>query len=122
MSSINRQVRLAARPSGLPQASDWELTTGTVPAPGPGQFVVALSHLSVDPAMRGWMNAGVSYVPPVEIGAVMRAGGIGQVTVADGWITTPGKAGVTERLESLHQRRIEGGLLRHLLPRAVLTN
>jgi NADPH-dependent curcumin reductase CurA len=83
MSSINRQVRLAARPSGLPQASDWELTTGTVPAPGPGQFVVALSHLSVDPAMRGWMNAGVSYVPPVEIGAVMRAGAIGQVTVTE---------------------------------------
>ena len=83
MSSINRQVRLAARPSGLPQASDWDLCTGTVPAPGPGQFVVALSHLSVDPAMRGWMNAGVSYVPPVEIGAVMRAGGIGRVTVTE---------------------------------------
>jgi NADPH-dependent curcumin reductase CurA len=83
MSSINHQVRLAARPSGLPQASDWELTTGTVPAPGPGQFVVALSHLSVDPAMRGWMNAGASYVPPVEIGAVMRAGGIGRVTVSE---------------------------------------
>jgi NADPH-dependent curcumin reductase len=83
MSSINHQVRLAARPSGLPQASDWELTTGTVPVPGPGQFAVALSHLSVDPAMRGWMNAGVSYVPPVEIGAVMRAGAIGQVTVSE---------------------------------------
>jgi NADPH-dependent curcumin reductase CurA len=83
MSSINHQVRLAARPSGLPQASDWELTAGTVPAPGPGQFVVALSYLSVDPAMRGWMNAGVSYVPPVEIGAVMRAGGIGRVTVSE---------------------------------------
>ncbi len=83
MSSINRQVRLAARPSGLPQASDWELTTETVPAPGPGQFVVAVSHLSVDPAMRGWMNAGASYIPPVEIGAVMRAGAIGQVTVSE---------------------------------------
>ena len=46
-----------------------------VPAPGPGQFTVAVSHISLDPAMRGWMNAGASYVPPVEIGAVMRAGG-----------------------------------------------
>jgi NADPH-dependent curcumin reductase len=83
MSSINRQVRLAARPSGLPRASDWELTSEAVPAPGPGEFVVAISHLSIDPAMRGWMNAGASYIPPVEIGAVMRAGAIGHVTVSE---------------------------------------
>src|SRR6202046_942529 len=80
--SMNRQIRLAARPSGRPEAADWELTTEAVPAAGPGQFVVAISHLSVDPAMRGWMNAGASYIPPVEIGAVMRAGAIGQVTVS----------------------------------------
>ena len=80
--SMNRQIRLAARPSGLPEAADWELTTEAVPAAGPGQFVVAISHLSVDPAMRGWMNAGASYIPPVEIGAIMRAGAIGQVTVS----------------------------------------
>ncbi len=83
MSSVNRQVRLAARPSGLPQASHWEFTSETVPAPGPGEFVVAVSHLSVDPAMRGWMNAGASYIPPVEIGEVMRAGAIGHVTVSE---------------------------------------
>ena len=83
MSSINRQVRLAARPSGLPQASDWELTSEAVPAPDPGQFVVAVSHVSIDPAMRGWMNAGASYIPPVEIGAVMRAGAIGHVTASE---------------------------------------
>ena len=82
VSSINRQVRLAARPSGLPRATDWELTSEEVPVPGPGQFTVAVSHLSVDPAMRGWMNATASYIPPVEIGAVMRAGGIGQVTAS----------------------------------------
>jgi NADPH-dependent curcumin reductase CurA len=83
MSQINHQVRLAARPSGLPRATDWSLTEEEVPAPGPGQFTVAVSHLSVDPAMRGWMNAGASYVPPVEIGAVMRAGGVGQVTASE---------------------------------------
>src|SRR5580698_7467052 len=83
MPSINRQVRLAARPSGRPQATDWEFTEEAVPEPGPGQFVVAVSHLSVDPAMRGWMNAGASYVPPVDIGAVMRAGGIGRVTASE---------------------------------------
>ena len=83
MTSINRQVRLAARPSGLPTASDWEVTSGPVPTAGPGQFVVAISHVSIDPAMRGWMNAGTSYIPPVEVGAVMRAGAIGQVTVSE---------------------------------------
>jgi NADPH-dependent curcumin reductase CurA len=83
MPSINRQVRLAARPSGRPQATDWELTEEAVPEPGPGEFVVAVSHLSVDPAMRGWMNAGASYIPPVEVGAVMRAGAVGRVTASE---------------------------------------
>jgi NADPH-dependent curcumin reductase len=83
VSSTNRQVRLAARPSGLPRATDWELTAEEVPVPAPGQFAVAVSHLSVDPAMRGWMNATASYIPPVEIGAVMRAGAIGQVTASE---------------------------------------
>lgn len=82
MPTENHQVRLAARPSGLPRASDWSFTSEPVPDPGPGQFVVAISHLSIDPAMRGWMNAGASYIPPVEIGAVMRAGAVGQVTAS----------------------------------------
>jgi NADPH-dependent curcumin reductase len=81
--SINRQVRLAARPSGLPRATDWELTSEEVPVPGPGQFTVAVTHLSVDPAMRGWMNNRASYIAPVEIGAVMRAGAIGKVTASE---------------------------------------
>ena len=82
MSETNHQVRLAARPSGLPRPTDWSLTTEEVPEPAEGQFTVAVSHLSVDPAMRGWMNAGASYVPPVEIGAVMRAGAVGRVTAS----------------------------------------
>jgi len=82
MSTINHQVRLAARPSGLPRPTDWSLTTENVPDPGPGEFVVAVSHLSIDPAMRGWMNDRPSYIPPVEIGAVMRAGGVGRVTAS----------------------------------------
>ena len=83
MSSINRQVRLAARPSGLPRATDWELTSEEVPVPGPGQFTVAVTHVSLDPAMRGWMNATRSYIAPVEIGDVMRAGGIGRVAASE---------------------------------------
>jgi NADPH-dependent curcumin reductase len=79
----NRQVRLAARPSGFPRRGDWEFTSEAVPAPVPGEFVVEISHLSIDPAMRGWMSARPSYMPPVEIGAVMRAGAIGRVIASE---------------------------------------
>ena len=83
MSQTNRQVRLAARPSGLPRPADWEFTSEPVPVPGAGEFVTQISHLSIDPAMRGWMNAGASYIPPVEIGAVMRAGGVGRIIASE---------------------------------------
>ncbi|MFY9314186.1 MAG: NADP-dependent oxidoreductase [Burkholderiales bacterium] len=75
----NRQYRLAARPVGLAKASDWNMTTEPVAEPGEGQVLVKVLQLSLDPAMRGWMNEGRSYIPPVGIGEVMRAGGIGKV-------------------------------------------
>jgi NADPH-dependent curcumin reductase CurA len=83
MPQTNRQVRLAARPVGLPRPTDWEFTSEPVPVPGPGEFLVEVAYLSIDPAMRGWMNAGASYIPPVEIGAVMRAGGTGRVAASE---------------------------------------
>ncbi|MBW0088384.1 NADP-dependent oxidoreductase [Pseudonocardia sp. KRD-184] len=78
----NHQVRLAARPDGLPTPEVWEHTTEPVPTPADGRFVVRVTHLSLDPAMRGWMNAGRSYVPPVGIGEVMRALGAGRVVAS----------------------------------------
>jgi len=75
----NRQFRLAARPVGLPKRSDWQLTTEPVAQPVEGQVLVKVLQLSLDPAMRGWMNEGRSYIPPVGIGEVMRAGGVGKV-------------------------------------------
>jgi NADPH-dependent curcumin reductase CurA len=83
MSTINRQVRLAARPSGLPQASDWDMVEEPLASPGAGELAVAISHVSLDPAMRGWMNAGASYIDPVEIGDVMRAGAVGRVIASE---------------------------------------
>jgi NADPH-dependent curcumin reductase len=80
VSELNAQWRLAARPGGLPKPSDWEWVQEPVPEPADGQFQVALEYISLDPAMRGWMNDGRSYVPPVGIGEVMRAGGLGRVT------------------------------------------
>jgi NADPH-dependent curcumin reductase CurA len=79
VSAVNRQCRLAARPSGLPRPDDWQLVDEPLDDPDDGQFVVRVEHLSIDPAMRSWMNAGRSYVPPVDIGEVMRAAGIGRV-------------------------------------------
>ncbi|XVQ07434.1 NADP-dependent oxidoreductase [Spirillospora sp. CA-255316] len=79
MSLTNRQCRLAARPVGLPQPSDWALTDEVVPDVGEGEFLVAVEYLSIDPGMRGWMNAVRSYIAPVEIGDVMRAAAIGRV-------------------------------------------
>jgi NADPH-dependent curcumin reductase CurA len=76
---VNAQWRLAARPVGLPKASDWEYVEEPAPAPAEGQMVVELEYLSLDPAMRGWMNDGRSYVPPVGIGEVMRGLGLGRV-------------------------------------------
>ena len=83
MPTTNHQVRLAARPQGLPTADVWEHTTEELGDPGPGQFMVKVSYLSLDPAMRGWMNEGKSYIPPVGIGEVMRAGAIGEVIASE---------------------------------------
>ncbi len=77
--TTNHQVRLAARPQGLPKPTDWTFTEEPVPEPKDGELVVQNLMLSLDPAMRGWMNEGKSYIPPVELGAVMRAGAVGKV-------------------------------------------
>ncbi len=82
-SLVNHQIRLASRPVGLPTRANWSSTTEPVAEPGPGGVLVKTLYLSLDPAMRGWMNEGKSYIPPVEIGAVMRAGGVGQVIASN---------------------------------------
>jgi NADPH-dependent curcumin reductase CurA len=80
VTALNAQWRLAARPVGLPKASDWEYVEEPAAEPEDGQFRVQLEYVSLDPAMRGWMNEARSYVPPVGIGEVMRAGALGRVT------------------------------------------
>ncbi|MET7715934.1 NADP-dependent oxidoreductase [Streptomyces sp. NPDC005407] len=79
MSRTNHQLRLAARPVGQPRSTDWEHVEEPVGEPGDGELLVQVLYLSIDPAMRGWMNAGKSYIRPVEIGEVMRAGAVGRV-------------------------------------------
>jgi NADPH-dependent curcumin reductase CurA len=75
----NRRVLLAQRPHGVPQASDFSLDEGSIPEPGPGQFLVRNIYLSVDPAQRGWASAEANYSQPVPLGTPMRSLAIGVV-------------------------------------------
>ncbi len=75
----NHTVRLAQRPRGEVKDSDFDIREEAVADPGEGEFRVRNSFVSLDPAMRGWMNEGKSYVPPVGIGEVMRAYAAGTV-------------------------------------------
>jgi hypothetical protein len=78
----NHQVLLAARPVGLPKPTDWKFIDTPVADPKDGELLVKITHISLDPAMRGWMNEGKSYIRPVAIGEVMRAGGAGKVVAS----------------------------------------
>ncbi|HYL93629.1 MAG TPA: NADP-dependent oxidoreductase, partial [Alphaproteobacteria bacterium] len=79
---INHQFRLAARPVGLPKPSDWNYTEEPVREPGVGELLIKILYISLDPAMRGWMNEGRSYIEPVKIGEVMRALAVGRVVAS----------------------------------------
>ncbi|MBB3089007.1 NADP-dependent oxidoreductase [Nocardioides albus] len=83
MTTTTTQVRLAQRPQGYPDAATWEVTTAELPGPTTGQVLVKVDHLSLDPAMRGWLNDVRSYIPPVGIGEVMRAQGTGTIVASE---------------------------------------
>ncbi|MCM5569864.1 NADP-dependent oxidoreductase [Burkholderiaceae bacterium FT117] len=82
MQSINRQVLLKSRPSGIPQAEDFEIVEAPVPQPADGQVLVRNLYLSVEPAMRGWVSAVANYSQPVGIGEVMRSFAAGRVVAS----------------------------------------
>jgi NADPH-dependent curcumin reductase len=79
----NRRFTLIKRPTGMAQRTDFEFSTVRVGEAGPGEVVLRVLYLSLDPAMRGWMNESKSYIPPVGLGEVMRAIGIGQVVASN---------------------------------------
>ncbi len=80
--AVNHQIRLAARPVGEAGPECWQFTEEAVTEPAEGGVLVKVLSLSLDPAMRGWLNEGKSYIPPVAICEVMRAGGIGVVAAS----------------------------------------
>jgi NADPH-dependent curcumin reductase len=83
MDAVNHQFKLAARPYGLPKSGDWSYTEEPVGEPGDGEVLVKIAYISLDPAMRGWINEGRSYIPPVAIGEVMRALAAGEVIASN---------------------------------------
>jgi hypothetical protein len=82
MSTQNRRLVLAQRPSGMVDDSVVRVETADAPEPGPGEAVVKVSHLSIDPTIRTWMDDAPGYLPPIEIGAVIRSGGLGTVVAS----------------------------------------
>ena len=81
--SINRQVVLASRPEGIPQAGHFRIVTSPRPTRGAGQILVQNLFLSVEPAMRGWVNAVGNYAKPVAIDEVMRSFALGRIIESD---------------------------------------
>jgi NADPH-dependent curcumin reductase CurA len=79
----NRQIQLAARPTGALKPTDWAHVTVPAAEPGPGEFAGRTRVISLDPAMRGWLNDQPSYLPPVGLGEVMRAGSVIEVTASN---------------------------------------
>jgi NADPH-dependent curcumin reductase CurA len=79
----NRQFLLAKRPVGAANRETFTYQQVPVGEPAAGQILVKNEYLSLDPAMRGWMNEGKSYIAPVGIGEVMRALGVGQVIASN---------------------------------------
>jgi NADPH-dependent curcumin reductase CurA len=82
MPAENRQIQLASRPSGQLTAETWAHVTAPAAEPGDGEFAGRTLLISLDPAMRGWLNDRPSYVPPVGLGEVMRAGSVVEVTAS----------------------------------------
>jgi len=79
----NKQIILKKRPLGLPERDTWELQSNAIPEPKEGEVVIEQHYISLDPAMRGWMNEGKSYIEPVQVNDVMRAGSVGKVIKAN---------------------------------------
>lgn len=80
---VNRRIVLASRPDGEPTAANFRLEDAPMPVPGEGELLLRVIYLSLDPYMRGRMNAAKSYAAPVEIGQVMEGGTVAEVVASN---------------------------------------
>ena len=81
---MNNQLIFVKRPEGLPESNTWNLEENAIVRPKSGEVLIQHHYISLDPAMRGWMNDTKSYIPPVAIDDVMRAGSVGKVIKNNG--------------------------------------
>jgi len=91
MGFINHRFTLASRPVGMPKRTDWAYEEQAIRELHEGELLIRVLFISLDPAMRGWMNQSRSYVPPVGIGEVMRALALGQVVASKNPLFAAGK-------------------------------
>ncbi|MEO0500795.1 MAG: NADP-dependent oxidoreductase [Pseudomonadota bacterium] len=80
--SENRRLLLHRRPEGIPTAADFAHVSDAVPTPAEGEIVIRNHYASLDPAMRGWMDAAPSYMPPIALGDAVRATVIGRIAAS----------------------------------------
>lgn len=90
MATTSREIRLKSRPTGMPQAENFEVASIDLPAPGAGEVLVRNSWMSVDPYMRGRMYDRPSYVPPFELGKALQGGAVGTVVQSNDERFKPG--------------------------------
>lgn len=88
---MNGQWRLKSRPVGMVKESDFEYVEEALPELGDGELLIRNIYFAFEPAMRGWLNEGKSYVPPVQINEVMRASTVGQVVESNNSGFVPGE-------------------------------
>lgn len=81
--TVSRKILLAQRPVGGFTEACFEVVEAPVPQPGDGEAIVQIEYLSLDPAMRGWVRDERSYLPPVQVGDVMRSGAAGRVVASN---------------------------------------
>ena len=82
MTETNRRMILAQRPTGMVDDTIVTMEEAPVPEPGDGEYVVKVSHVSIDPTIRTWMDDAPGYLPPIGIGEVVRSGGLGTVVAS----------------------------------------
>jgi NADPH-dependent curcumin reductase CurA len=111
-----REIRLKSRPSGLPEAANFELATVELADPGPGEVLVRNSWMSVDPYMRGRMYDRPSYVPPFQLGEALQGGAIGTVEASNNPKFAPGD--LVESMLGWREAFVNSGAALTKLPQA----
>ncbi len=114
MATTSREIRLKSRPSGLPEAANFDVATVQLPDPADGEVLVRNSWMSVDPYMRGRMYDRPSYVPPFQIGQALQGGAVGTVVKSNDARFQPGD--LVESMNGWREAYVASGAALNKLP------